>query len=67
MANPTPWPVQNGMVKNCKKFHLVKSDQNCATISAQYGIALAGFQKWNPATGNNYQGLWTNMYACVAL
>ena len=66
-SNPTPQPIQEGMVKNCKKFHLVKSGQNCATISSQYGIALANFLKWNPAAGSNCQGLWANTYACVGL
>ncbi|OLN95491.1 LysM domain-containing protein-like protein 5 [Colletotrichum chlorophyti] len=66
-ANTTPQPVQAGMVANCKKFHLVKSGQNCDSISRQYGVTLANFIKWNPAAGSNCQGLWANTYACVGL
>lgn len=66
-SNPTPQPVQDGMAKNCKKFHFVKSGQSCFTISSQYGITLASFLKWNPAAGNSCQVLSANTYACVGL
>ncbi|WQF90152.1 Putative LysM domain-containing protein [Colletotrichum destructivum] len=66
-TNPTPQPIQNGMVNNCKKFHFVQRGQNCDTISRQYGIALANFIRWNPAAGSNCQGLWAETYACVGL
>jgi LysM repeat protein len=63
----TPTPIQNGMTKNCKRFHFVKSGEACATITKQYGISLADFLSWNPAAGSNCAGLWANTYACVAV
>ncbi|GJC89488.1 lysM domain-containing protein ARB_05157 [Colletotrichum liriopes] len=65
--NPTPQPVQDGMVSNCKKFHFVQLRQTCDTISQQYGITLADFTRWNPAVGSSCQGLWAQTYACVGL
>ncbi|KAL0938065.1 LysM domain-containing protein-like protein 5 [Colletotrichum truncatum] len=66
-ANPTPQPVQDGMVGNCKKFHFVSPGQNCDTISRQYGISVGDFIRWNPAAGATCTGLWANTYACVGL
>ncbi|KAF6828341.1 LysM domain-containing protein-like protein 5 [Colletotrichum musicola] len=66
-ANPTPQPIQDGMVGNCKRFHFVQPGQNCDIISRQYGITVANFIRWNPAAGANCQGLWAQTYACVGL
>jgi hypothetical protein len=65
--NPTPQPIQTGMIANCKKFHLVKTGENCEAITKLYGITLANFIKWNPAAGSSCTGLWANTYACVGL
>lgn len=66
-ANPTPQPIQDGMVGNCKRFHFVQPGQNCDIISRQYGITVANFIRWNPAAGAACQGLWAQTYACVGL
>ena len=71
-ANPgngvqTPSPIQNGMTNSCKRFHLVKSGDTCATIAKQYSISTNSFSAWNPAAGSNCQGLWANTYACVGV
>ncbi|KAL8351485.1 hypothetical protein RB598_006322 [Gaeumannomyces tritici] len=63
----TPTPFQTGMVTNCKKFHKVAENQNCDTISKQYGISIANFIKWNPAAKSDCTGLWKDTYACVGL
>ncbi|KFY72525.1 hypothetical protein V499_07338 [Pseudogymnoascus sp. VKM F-103] len=65
--NPTPQPIQTGMVTNCKKFHLVKTGESCDTITRLYSITVANFIKWNPAAGASCTGLWANTYACVGL
>jgi LysM repeat protein len=63
----TPSPIQDGMVKNCNKFHLVSSGEGCASIGAQYGVSTAQLFAWNPAIGNNCQSLWLNTYLCVGV
>ncbi|KFY40861.1 hypothetical protein V495_05216 [Pseudogymnoascus sp. VKM F-4514 (FW-929)] len=65
--NPTPQPIQTGMVANCKKFHLVKTGESCDAIIKLYAITLSNFIKWNPAAGASCTGLWANTYACVGL
>ncbi|KAF6792018.1 LysM domain-containing protein-like protein 5 [Colletotrichum sojae] len=66
-GTPTPQPIQDGMMGNCKRFHFVQPGQNCDIISRQYGITVASFIRWNPAAGANCQGLWAQTYACVGL
>jgi LysM repeat protein len=65
--NPSPTPIQSGMVTNCKTFHLVKKNETCATITSKYKITQANFVKWNPAVGKDCKGMWANSYACVAV
>ncbi|KAH6688597.1 hypothetical protein F5X68DRAFT_168525 [Plectosphaerella plurivora] len=63
----TPTPIQAGMVKNCNKFHLVKTTTTCASIMDYYKISWDNLFKWNPAIGNNCGSLWANTYACVGV
>ncbi|SPO07756.1 uncharacterized protein DNG_10451 [Cephalotrichum gorgonifer] len=65
--NPTPQPIQDGMVNNCRKFHFVETGETCDTISKKYSITVANFTKWNPAAGSACTGLWAKTYACVGL
>ncbi|KAM0559700.1 hypothetical protein ACHAPJ_004224 [Fusarium lateritium] len=44
----TPSPIQEGMVNNCNKFHLVKTTTTCTSIETYYKLPLATFKKWNP-------------------
>ncbi|KAL2809166.1 hypothetical protein BJX63DRAFT_435476 [Aspergillus granulosus] len=61
----TPTPTQSGMVGNCDKFHLVKTDQGCQEIADSYGIPLSRLYAWNPALNGDCTGLWANVYICV--
>ncbi|KAH7159574.1 hypothetical protein B0J13DRAFT_642947 [Dactylonectria estremocensis] len=63
----TPSPIQAGMVKNCNKFHLVKTTTTCTSIEAYYTLPFATFYKWNPAIGSNCQSLLANYYVCVSV
>lgn len=58
----TPTPTQSGMVGNCDKFHLVKTDQGCQDIADSYGIPLSRLYAWNPALNGDCTGLWANVY-----
>lgn len=51
-------------MKNCDRFHLVKSGEGCAFIGAKYGVAATRIQQWN-ALSNACDGLWANAYVCV--
>ncbi|KAH8898728.1 hypothetical protein GQ53DRAFT_635263, partial [Thozetella sp. PMI_491] len=63
----TPVPTQDGMVKNCNKFHFVAKGQACATVISLYSISLAQFVQWNPAAKSDCTGLWAETYACVGV
>ena len=63
----TPSPLQNGMTKNCKKFHKLGAGDTCATIASKYKITVAKFVSWNPAAKSDCSGPWANTYACVAV
>ncbi|KAH7007285.1 hypothetical protein EDB80DRAFT_880790 [Ilyonectria destructans] len=63
----TPSPIQDGMVKNCHKFHLVKTTTTtCTSIEDYYKLPLATFKKWNPAVGLDCRTLLANYYVCVS-
>ncbi|KAH7016728.1 hypothetical protein EDB80DRAFT_827002 [Ilyonectria destructans] len=63
----TPSPIQNGMAKNCNKFHLVKSTTTCTSIEEYYKLPWADFYKWNPAVGSTCTSLLTDYYVCVSV
>ncbi|KAF5229853.1 hypothetical protein FAUST_10152 [Fusarium austroamericanum] len=62
----TPSPLQSGVTKNCKKFHLVASTTTCASIQKYCNITLKQFVAWNPRVGDGCIALWANYYVCVA-
>ncbi|EXK79327.1 hypothetical protein FOQG_16030 [Fusarium oxysporum f. sp. raphani 54005] len=62
----TPSPIQNGMVKNCEKFHQIKSTTTCTSIENYYNLPLSTFLSWNPAVGKDCTALLTNYWVCVA-
>ncbi|KAJ0281888.1 hypothetical protein CBS470a_008049 [Colletotrichum nupharicola] len=66
-AGATPSPVQEGMVTNCVKFHLVQSGDGCWAISDAQGIALNDFYTWNPAVKTDCSGLQADVYVCVGV
>lgn len=63
----TPTPTQSGMVRNCNKFHLIKTDSTCQGLLDKYDLTLATLFKWNPAVGKDCTNLWVNTYACVGV
>jgi LysM repeat protein len=63
----TPTPIQEGMTKNCKRFHFVQAQETCGVIAGKYGISVSQFISWNPAAGSNCAGLWAQTYACVGV
>ncbi|KAI8666209.1 hypothetical protein NCS57_00845100 [Fusarium keratoplasticum] len=63
----TPSPIQNGIAKNCNKFHMVKTTTTFASIENYYQLPLADFYRWNPAVGTNCQSLLANCYVCVSV
>ncbi|CAG1974669.1 unnamed protein product [Fusarium graminearum] len=63
---PTPSPVQPGVVRNCKKFHLVSSTTTCASIQNYYKITMAQLAKWNPTVGSDCKALWAGYYVCIS-
>ncbi|KAJ5185308.1 Peptidoglycan-binding Lysin subgroup [Penicillium cf. griseofulvum] len=63
----TPTPIQNGMVGNCDKFHLVGDNDQCVTIVSSNGISLSQFYSWNPAVGKGCETLWKGYYVCVKI
>ncbi|KAJ9421242.1 hypothetical protein FOXG_17687 [Fusarium oxysporum f. sp. lycopersici 4287] len=62
----TPAPIQEGIVKNCNKFHLVKKTTTCASIEDYYKLPLATFKKWNPAVGSDCRTLLAHYWVCVS-
>ncbi|KAF5560717.1 hypothetical protein FNAPI_4093 [Fusarium napiforme] len=63
----TPPPIQNGMVSNCNKFHMVTKTTTCDSIQNYYKISMEDFAKWNPAVGSKCTGLWANYNVCVGV
>ncbi|RSL59367.1 hypothetical protein CEP54_007320 [Fusarium duplospermum] len=63
----TPSPIQEGIPKNCEKFHLIKSTTTCASIESYYKLPLATFLSWNPAVGKDCGSLWTGYWVCVSV
>ncbi|KAH8799634.1 hypothetical protein F5884DRAFT_111945 [Xylogone sp. PMI_703] len=63
----TPTPIQTGMVKNCDKFHLVVSGDQCGAIASNAGITLTQFYSWNPAVGSTCATLFLGYYVCIGI
>lgn len=61
----TPSPIQEGMVKNCVKFHLVQTTTTCNSIENYYKMSLAKFLEWNPEVGVNCQSLLARYWVCI--
>ncbi|KAF5000825.1 hypothetical protein FGRMN_1433 [Fusarium graminum] len=61
----TPPPIQNGMVKNCEKFHQIKSTTTCTSIEDYYNLPSTTFHSWNPAVGKDCTSLLVGYWVCV--
>lgn len=66
-SGATPTPVQDRMVKNCKKFYKVKAGDGCYNIAASNNISLDAFTSYNPAVGNDCSKLLPDYYVCVGV
>ncbi|RBQ65351.1 hypothetical protein FVER14953_21494 [Fusarium verticillioides] len=63
----TPSPIQNGIAKDCNKFHLVTSTTTCTSIKDYYKLPLNDFLKWNPAVGKDCKSLLVDYWVCVSI
>jgi len=63
----TPHPVQEGITENCKTFYLVQEGDICFAVARRFAISLEDFRKWNPAVGEDCDGLWSGTYCCVGV
>ncbi|KAF4434503.1 Autolysin [Fusarium acutatum] len=61
----TPTPIIPGMIKNWKRFHMVKATTTCDSIQKYYKITMAQIAKWNPTVGAKCTGLWKDYWVCV--
>ncbi|ORY12426.1 hypothetical protein BCR34DRAFT_563775 [Clohesyomyces aquaticus] len=67
-AVPPPGPTQAGVVANCNRWGLIKSDTTCATIIKNHpGLTLAKLVSWNPAIGDTCTNLWLDYYVCTGV
>ncbi|EGE01204.1 LysM domain-containing protein [Trichophyton equinum CBS 127.97] len=63
-----PGPTQDGIIKNCQRWHKAVSGNTCASLLKQYGtFTQEEFIKWNPAVGEDCSGLWLNYYYCIGI
>ncbi|RYO96244.1 hypothetical protein DL763_003318 [Monosporascus cannonballus] len=63
-----PTPTQDGIVSNCKRYHLAVAGDTCQRIVDKYGaFSLANFKTWNPAVGSDCSGLWLGYYYCIGI
>ncbi|KAF4453305.1 hypothetical protein F53441_4035 [Fusarium austroafricanum] len=62
----TPEPIQDGMVSNCNKFHMVQTTTTCKSIESYYKLPLASFLKWNPAVGSDCRTLIAGFNVCIS-
>lgn len=63
----TPTPTQEGMVKGCNDFYMVKAGDGCYDIADAGGILLDNFYKWNPAVKDDCSRLLSGFYVCVGV
>jgi hypothetical protein len=56
-----------GVVQECTKFHLVKDGENCNGITADAGISLVDFYKWNTQVDKACTNLWGYYYVCIGV
>ncbi|KAK8007864.1 hypothetical protein PG989_001854 [Apiospora arundinis] len=67
-ANPTPQPIQDGMVDNCNRFHKVESGDTCGAIASKSGVTVAQLAQWNTGIGGTAcTGMWLGYYLCTGV
>ncbi|KAM7198914.1 hypothetical protein V8F20_005981 [Naviculisporaceae sp. PSN 640] len=63
-----PTPVQEGISKDCNKWHKVSSGDTCQIIVDKYKtFTLNQFYSWNPAVGTDCSLLWLDYYVCIGV
>ncbi|KAL5316128.1 hypothetical protein ACEPPN_017006 [Leptodophora sp. 'Broadleaf-Isolate-01'] len=63
-----PSPTQDGIVADCKKYHIAVSGDTCQKIVDTYKtFSLTQFYSWNPAVGTDCSGLWLGYNYCIAI
>lgn len=66
--NPTPQPIQDGMVSNCNRWYRVKAGDTCATVASQVGVTVAQLTTWNKGIGGTAcTGMWAEYYLCTGI
>jgi LysM repeat protein len=66
--DPTPKPIQDGMVDNCNRWHLVDTGDECGTIASEAGITVAQLTTWNTGIGGAAcTGMWAGYYLCTGV
>ncbi|KAI8685249.1 hypothetical protein NCS55_00195600 [Fusarium keratoplasticum] len=63
----TPLPIQEGIAKNCNKWHPVAKTTTCSSIENYYKLPFAQFLKWNLAVEEDCSGLWAGYWVCVSV
>ena len=64
---PTSRPTQSGVTKDCTDWWLVGSSDTCEQIRSEAGITQTDLYAWNPAVGDDCQGLEVDKYICVGV
>ncbi|KAM0444391.1 hypothetical protein ACHAO4_010234 [Trichoderma viride] len=59
--------AEPGTISSCKKFHLIKSGDSCASIEKHYHITDAQFRKLNTKLNSKCSNLWLNYNVCVGV
>lgn len=73
-ANPTSFtttaapaaPTSNSTIANCGLYHTIGKDEDCSTVSLQFGITLAEFLAMNPQVNEACTNLWLDTAYYVA-
>ncbi|KAM7183709.1 hypothetical protein V8F20_012514 [Naviculisporaceae sp. PSN 640] len=66
-TNSGPQPQMPGIVANCKKFHKVKSGDECERIATSNNISLTQFMSYNTYVDKNCTNLWLDYYVCTGV
>ena len=72
-ASPTsptdpPGPTFTDTPANCNSWHLVESEDTCATLASEHGLHLEEFLKYNPSVSEDCSAnFWLGYAYCVGL
>ena len=63
-----PTPVEDGITKDCQRYHKVFTGDTCQTIVDKYKTyTLQNFYTWNHDIGSSCQRLWLDYYVCIGV